>query len=240
MRGTKKIVFLIGGENGKQKFWWCAKIDMAKLINLVGEKFGYLTVIDIERRENNKIYWKCQCDCGNISIVQGRKLRDGITKSCGCKRTELLRTRKTVHGCNGERLYTIWKGMHQRCNNANNPGFCNYGGRCITICEEWQTDYLSFRKWAFNNGYQPDLTIERKNVNGPYSPDNCTWITLKEQATNRRTSHYIVVKGEKMTITQASKKYGVPRHTISQRIKRLGWDEESAALIIPNRGRDEW
>lgn len=201
-----------------------------KPIDLVGKKFGYLTVESLYGRKNRALYWNCRCICGKTSIVQGRKLRDGLIKSCGCMRKNEISARNTKHGFHGEKLYATWKSIKQRCYNKNSHCYKDYGGRGIEMCCEWRENYSSFRKWALANGYKEGLTIERIDVNGNYSPGNCTWIPLGAQAMNRRTSHYITVCGERMTITQASKKYGINRGTLSARINRSGWDEEKAAL----------
>ncbi len=166
---------------------------MGALRDLTGLKFGRLTVI--ERAGSSKDYkakWLCRCDCGSTCIVLGKYLFNGKTKSCGCFRKEVTQKRATVHGdtVNGKRsaLHGVLHGMKSRCYNPNCSEYKNYGGRGIRVCEEWLNDYKAFREWALSNGFKAGLTIERVDVNGNYCPENCTWISLKDQQYNKTTS----------------------------------------------------
>lgn len=161
--------------------------------DLTGQRFGRLTVVaDSGKRNNGYILWECRCDCGNTKIVDGWRLRSGATQSCGCLRQELAVEhikgvkKKPKHGLVDHRLFGIWSGMKTRCYNENNKDFKDYGGRGITICDEWLADFLCFYNWAMENGYQDDLTIDRMDVNGNYEPSNCKWSTRGEQARNQR------------------------------------------------------
>lgn len=110
------------------------------------------------------------------------------------------------HGGKGQRLYVIWKTMRQRCNNPKNQKYKNYGGRGISICDEWN-DYASFREWAYENGYGRDLTIDRYDVNGDYTPDNCRWATLKEQANNKTNTHWIEDDGVEISMAEFCRRH---------------------------------
>lgn len=151
--------------------------------------------------------WLCECSCKNHNhiITTGEAIRSGHTLSCGCLNKErassALIKRRTTHGESDTRLFQIWQGIHKRCENKNAYNYYLYGARGISVCEEW-SKYLPFAKWARENGYTDELTIERKNVNGDYDPNNCTWATNKEQQNNKRNNHYITYNNETHTISE--------------------------------------
>lgn len=155
--------------------------------NLSGKRFGKLVVVsESEERRNGRVMWNCLCDCGNSCVVRSCHLISGHTKSCGCFSSEKTTEMNTTHGSTHSRLYSIWKSMKTRCNNPKSKAYNYYGGRGIHICDLWQNDFSAFKEWALENGYSDELTIDRKNPDGNYEPQNCRWTTWHEQRMNQR------------------------------------------------------
>ena len=212
-------------------------IKMRK-INHIGERYGRLVVVEeaqsIRRKSDNRsiTQWVCKCDCGNTVIVKTDCLGKR-TNSCGCLSYENCSKLKKTHGMTKTRLFTIWMNMKHRCNDKNNKSYKNYGGRGIKICEEWKDSFIIFKNWAYENGYDDSLTIERIDVNGDYCPENCTWIPLNEQCKNKRTSRKYTFNGETHCMTDWSKIYNIDFSALRKRLNS-GWDIEKA-LTTPLR-----
>lgn len=209
---------------------------MSKLIDLTGQKFGRLTVI--ERADNKisggqtKTTWLCKCDCGNTVIVCTQELRRGDTRSCGCFAKEEMLKRFKTHGKRNTRLYKIWLDMKARCSNPNEINYPNYGGRGISVDSVWRDNFEEFYKWAMLNGYSDNLSIDRIDGSKDYSPQNCRWATRKEQANNTRRNFNIFFNGETHTLSEWSEIVGIRAGTIRERLKRFEWSVEDA-LTIP-------
>jgi hypothetical protein len=197
---------------------------MRKLVNdLTGKRFGRLTVIGVEDNGKRHTYYACQCDCGNVKVIRADALIGGCTVSCGCKKKEQDRVNLTAnhsHKMSGTRLYNIWVGLKGRCNNPNDARYDRYGGRGISVCEEWDKSFQSFYDWAISNGYSDELTIDRIDNDGNYEPSNCKWSTTAEQARNTRRNVYIKYNGEVYIITDLSKKLGIDIKFLSPLAKR--------------------
>lgn len=191
--------------------------------NLVGKQFGKLSVEAFDHcTEDGRSYWLCKCECGNYKIVRGSHLQSGNVSSCGCAKK--VRT----HGGTRSRLYVIWTDMKQRCGNPSSTSYQRYGGRGITVCKEWAESFASFRNWAIASGYRPDLSIERKDNDGPYCPENCTWATRKEQANNTRKTNLITYNGETHSVSEWARIIGVRQSTLSMRLNKYEWSVEKA------------
>jgi len=201
---------------------------MIKLEDLIGNKFGRLTVIKyIGKDKRHNPILECNCECGNVFAAISYNIARGATKSCGCLQKEIakesvkLATKKvTKHRKSNTRLYSIWQDMKSRCLNENNYEYKDYGERGIKVCGEWQKDFMNFYNWAIDNNYSKDLTIDRINVNKNYEPSNCRWATKEEQSSNKRNNHYINYKGECTTITRLSNKVNIPVKTLTYHEKK--------------------
>ncbi|STP30711.1 Uncharacterised protein [Enterococcus durans] len=141
-----------------------------------------------------------------------------------------LDTRNTwqiKHGMSGTRIYKTWHNIRSRCKNPNASKYENYGGKGITICEEWDSSFENFYEWAMENGYEEGLTIDRIDATGNYEPGNCRWATYKEQNNHLSTNHLITFKGETHNITEWAEIVGLSKKCLSERIRR-GWEVERA------------
>lgn len=208
---------------------------MGRLLDLTGQRFGKLTVIEFAgHAPNRKTLWKCKCDCGNETLVKTNALRSGDTKSCGCLISAASGDAHRKHGMSESRLYRTWKSMKARCFNERVLCYPHYGGRGITVCEEWRNGFEAFRDWALANGYRDDLTIDRIDVNGNYCPENCRWETAKRQSENRTSNRLISFGGETYPVSVWSEKLGVSADLLYSR-KRKGWTDEKTVTTPSKR-----
>lgn len=207
---------------------------MGKFIDLIGQKFGRLIVI--QRAGNDKwgnSRWLCKCDCkgGKEIIISGFNLRGGHTKSCGCLKKE----KATKHGHYNDEIYRSWHGMIQRCINPNNRAYYNYGGRGITVCKEWLYSFLNFKR--DNPGWKSGLTLERTDNEKGYYKENCKWVTPKEQARNRRDNLYVEYNGEKRLLVELCEEHNMPYGLVYERIYRYNWSIEKALTTSTRKKR---
>lgn len=208
---------------------------MGKLLDLRGVRFGRLTVISRAENHKKEVMWRCLCDCGNETVTYRSSLTAGTVKSCGCLAREAASktissvnssgktTHNRKHGASRTRLYRIWSQMKGRCLNQNNPAFCWYGGKGISVCNAWLLDFTSFQSWALRNGYDDTLTLDRIHNNEGYSPDNCRWVTRAEQNRNRSSNR--VYKGR--SLVEWDESLGLLPGTVSRRLF-AGWELEQA------------
>jgi hypothetical protein len=200
---------------------------MGKIIDLTGCKFGRLEVVKFAGLDKKHIaLWVCQCDCGNQKVVRSDRLKSGKTRSCGCLQKELLSLSKLnneynlTHGLSKTKLYRVWVGIKDRCFDEKRATYKNYGGRGITVCDEWRNDFKAFYDWAIANGYKEGLTIDRINNDGNYEPNNCRWATRIEQNNNTRRNRYITFNEETLTLTEWAKRLGVSYQRIQSILSR--------------------
>ena len=204
--------------------------------NIIGHTFGRLLVLDqvetrISPNGTKKYMFKCKCQCGNIKIVEKYSLLNGLTISCGCYSKERASKGNKTHGLSSTRLYKIWQHMKDRCLNQINKDFAQYGGRGITICDEWKNDFQSFAKWAYEHHYTDQLTLDRINVNGNYSPDNCRFATMKMQGHNRRGSLNFLLNGTIMNLSDIAIITEIPYSTLYSRVVSKGMNITDAINI---------
>jgi len=202
--------------------------------DLTNQKFGKLTVKKLYGTNKHRAaIWECECECGQITYVLSQNLLSGHTKSCGCS---------SKHGGarrgHEERLYHVWQSMKQRCENVNNHNYVWYGANGIDVCDEWQ-EYMSFKKWAYENGYNDDAlrgecTLDRIDVKKGYSPQNCRWTSMADQNRNKSYHRYVEYRGEKYTVTQLADKVGMNKDTLVYRLN-ANWSVEDAINKPINR-----
>lgn len=195
------------------------------VVRLHGQRFGSLVVVRrTGKRTSRGVYWLCRCDCGKRTSVPTSDLRIGNTRSCGCGQkaaaAKSCRAR-TKHGSYGVRLYNIWHGMRLRCHHPKNISYPRYGGRGISICDEWN-EFSIFKAWAISHGYADGLSIDRIDFDGDYEPCNCRWIPLKDQAGNRSTTRKITYDGRTQSSAAWGRERGINPNSIRYRI-HAGW-----------------
>ena len=207
---------------------------MSKYMDLTNQRYGNLVVLEYAGRNiSGRPLWKCQCDCGNIHYSSTIDLRSGDTVSCGCHKAKALSKATRKHGFSDELLYKRWKSMRKRCQNVNNPMYRYYGGKGITVCDEWNNDYTKFREWCYANGYNKDikgyeLTLDRIDTNGNYEPSNCRWVNMTTQVRNRSITRKTIFRGEELTIRELADRYHVSYYCLYDRIMKEHKNSELA------------
>lgn len=201
---------------------------------MIGQRFGRLIIVAdagrvLQPSGQSKKIWECLCDCGKKVIVRQGKLRSGITKSCGCFRVDNTIEMRTTHGKHGTAEFNILQGIKQRCFNTNSDAYKHYGGRGITVCDRW-LGKDGLEQFIADMGLRPSPqhTIDRKDNDKGYSPENCRWATAKEQANNTRRNTFIEFNGETKTLSDWATTYGIKGPTLCQRLYRSKWTIEKA------------
>ena len=213
------------------------KLERKPTQDFTGMRINMLTVTERVYR-NGQPLWRCVCDCGNEIFVRHTRLTHG-QKSCGCHASKMLAKRNTKHGQRHSKLYAVWRGLRSRCNNPKHPSYCDYGGRGISVCTEWDnTDdgFENFYEWSITNGYFDGLSIDRIDNNGNYEPSNCRWATVKQQCNNRRSNIVLNYKGVAHTVSEWSEIIQVKSGTIYQRIYK-GWNSGEILGFEYKKGR---
>jgi hypothetical protein len=189
-----------------------------KITDISGNLYGRLLVRGFHHKDEwRSPFWTCECSCGNVVVVCGKKLKSGHTQSCGCLRRELTSERAAIHRMSKTSTYQIWSGMHTRCSNSNATRYDCYGGRGIRVCDRWN----SFECFLQDMGERPEkMTIERIDNNGNYEPSNCCWATKKTQARNQRSNHRITYTGCTKTLVEWAEDTGLTYSALKCRIRK--------------------
>lgn len=191
-------------------------------LDLEGQQYGKWIVLHLSHKnEGGEFYWQCRCDCGNERAVKAASLRRGKSTSCGCHHQAVV----TTHGMTGTPTFRSWESMKQRCLNPSAPGYAEYGGRGIKIYEPWVS---SFEQFLADMGVRPDgMTLDREEVDGDYTPENCRWATPTQQLRNRRDTVRLTWGDRTMNTYEWAAETGIPAKALRDRI-RAGWSPERA------------
>lgn len=193
-----------------------------KRINQIGKKYNHLLVLKLDHidEKTKQGFYLCQCDCGNKKVIGIDALRNGSTKACGCLRGK--RTKWKYKSVEHPKLYKKWLHMKDRCYNKNDISYKNYGARGIKVCDEWIDNFDAFAEWSFINGYSEEkkLEIDRIDFEGDYRPENCRYVSLKENVRNRRITLKFDYKGKKLSLGEIAEINGINYKTLWQRINR--------------------
>jgi hypothetical protein len=202
-----------------------------KPLQIEGARFGRLTAV---RRSPRRRFWLCQCDCGQTVEVFSSSLIQGVTRSCGCLAREIWLSARTKHGRHGTKEWKAWIGMRYRCSDPKYILWKDYGGRGIRVCERWKNSFEAFFQ-DMGAAPSPEHSLDRIDSDGDYSPENCRWATLAQQAGNKRTVRLYEHEGRRLHLADWSRVTGINYGTLMDRI-RSGWSIEKA-LTVPVRGK---
>jgi hypothetical protein len=187
-------------------------------IDLTGKRFGKWVVEGQAFIKNNAVFWNCKCDCGGAKTVNGKVLRNGKSKSCGCYREDIKKT----HGMYQTPIHRVWSNMIQRCHNPKNTAYHNYGARGIKVCDRWRNSFEAFYQDVGDVPFE-GAQLDRVNNDLDYSPSNFKWVTREENLNNTRINRTITHDGETLTLMQWHRKTGIPYSTLRQRLNS-GWE----------------
>lgn len=211
-----------------------------QIADRTGMRYGRLTVLSFTgklTKSGHNAIWLCQCDCGNLIERNSGALTYKGIQSCGCFVRERMGQLNKTHGGRHDKLYLVWMDMRRCCRDKKDKNYCNYGGRGIGVCEEWE-NYANFRDWAYSTGYNANAkyhtcTLDRINVNGNYTPENCRWVDSRVQCNNRRSNHLVEYNGRTQTVAQWARELDIPYGRTEKRLV-AGWAVEDA-FFKPSR-----
>lgn len=193
-------------------------------LTIIGEP--YLGEIQIGKKKSRESKVMARCVCGKVKEYRLCKLKEGDVIACGCHKGGLK------HGFSKHPLFTVWVGMKDRCYNQNHANFKNWGGRGITVCDEWREDSSAFFQWAINNGYRKGLALDRRDNNGNYEPSNCRFVTQTDNNRNRRNNKLTAMRARHIrilykcggrTYQEVADLYGVSRNLVKAVVSGIAW-----------------
>ena len=207
---------------------------MSRAIDLTGKCFGRLVVIRQAGHKRKELAWECLCDCGEKCVSCGYDLRSGKKTDCGNHRKEKLSASNKKHGLYGSKIHSTYYNMKNRCYNPKYYLFEHYGGKGITVCEEWLGEHglENFYQWSIENGYQENLSIDRIDNSNGYSPENCRWVTMKTQQNNRTNNRLITINGQTKTMKQWADYYGASYSAIQSKIYKGVPDVQAVLEVV--------
>ena len=226
---TRRVIGVGTLKSGNSKSCGCLRNELYRKriedVDLTGLKKNYLEVLEFDRYENSRRYWKCKCLlCGKEGFsVSTASINNGSVQSCGCLREINLSKKIKKHGLTKTKLHATWLNMKRRCYSEKDKHYKDYGARGIKVCKEWLDDFCNFRDWAYANGYSDELSIDRIDVNKDYEPSNCRWVDAITQANNKRNSRFLTYNNETLTIAEWSRKTGIHPATIQSRLNEFNW-----------------
>lgn len=211
-----------------------------KVKDLSGQRAGKLEVVKLSHNDDyGRAVWLCKCDCGNQvtrkSSVMSDAIKKGKASHCGC--SPILKTHGLTKG--NKKLHWVWAAMIQRCVNNKSKDYPDYGGRGISVCDAWRDDFSKFHEWSLSNGYADGMTIDRKNNDLGYCPENCKWVSVKNQMRNQRKTIFIEWNGQRKALTEWAELIGISEKTLRARLINYKWPVEKALTEKAVKGRNQ-
>ncbi len=193
----------------------------------VNQRFGQLTIVENPIRTNGSRFVTAKCDCGTVRVFRLYDILKKDSTSCGCVKIAMLKDRVSKHQLTQHKLYRVWCGIKERCNNPNHDMYIHYGQRGINICEQWANDFPPFYNWAISNGWIDGLTIDRVNNDLGYSPENCRMATRTEQQRNKRTNNMVTFQNRTQCLSAWAEELRMNYNVLRSRL-RIGWTTDRA------------
>ena len=229
---NEKVLSVSDLKNNKS----CGCARKMHFTDLSGYENEDILVLSFAERRNGRIYWNCKCKyCGNEIQRETSNIKKGLA-TCKCIHKKRIKKSNSKPHRDTE-IYSKWCGMKNRCYNQKEKSFEYYGKRGITVCEEWINDFDSFYNWSIENGWEKGYSIERKDVNGNYCPENCEWIPLLEQQKNKTNTIYAELNGETKRLLEWCEILCLNPKTVYNRINQCGMTPEEALLYKRKRGK---